>query len=527
MFHEKLFRDARSITNSLMTRNVRMVPKTPELNNIVSGMLFTVNDNNAVDNNMPLGERSDIFERELSGPTPGVGLGNAEEVSHLTALMKTNLLITRSYALPLIQAITATVENAVRNNDKEMFGNNGINIVGYFESGLFSNEIDAEPNAYNTGHWATVGRLVSEYANSTFSSPPPRPKYIDGSMTSQEISEFLKTGIENFDTDVYNHFVRNHPDKTEAAWQVLFATPTEGEFEANTVSNENDFLHLIFGFLFCRGINRDNIPDNVSMGLDDYLREVSTYKVYLGKVIHDYLDKVNRQQQTGYMKLNESRGPDGVKRIEIDPKALHTLLGDEYPEVTIETFIGCALSNEPEWFMDVFLENTAKYNLAYAQDRSSRLESVLNGRRNVIRGTVLAKVDEIFTDSNTINIEGKDEEVITFTFKENKRADLGQYVTDLTMSVSDDIVGHGDVVNDAILKVVTDVVCNYLLEGTMVNELVTRIMLITKANPDCNTNHAGMLSVISILVDYMLGQIDFQLDFSRKVANPTAQSYFL
>lgn len=527
MFHEKLLSDSRSITNSLMTRNVRMVPKTPELNNMVSAMLYSVTNNNSMTNDTPLKERSAIFERELTTSSKGAGLGNAEMVEHLTPLLKSNLLITRSYALPLIQTITDFVENAVRDNDSRLFDKTGVTINSHYGTGIFGTELQSDGKSYESNDWGVIYKLVSEYANTTFNEPPQRPKVINGNMGSQEIADFIKTGITSFDESVATHYISNYPDRTESAFQAMFATPAEGEMQAIETNKETDLLYLIFGYLFCRGINRDTVPDNVTVGLDEFLQKMGTYKAYLGKTIHDKLEKIRRQHATGYMKLNELTTPEGNKVIEIDPSVLDELLGENYPDIKIETFIGCALSQTPEWFKDRFIDRAAEFNMTYARDRANRLETVLSSRRTVVRDAIVTKVSQVFTDGNTVNIEGLGGESITLSFEENKKVDLSGYVNTLVTAHADGIAGNGDIVNDAILKAVTDVVCKYLLDGTMVNELVTRMMSITNAVPDVDTNHAGMLSVISILVDYMMGQVEFQLDFSRKVANPGSQSYFL
>lgn len=532
MFHEKILGDAKHITDSLMTRNVRMVPKTPELNNVVNTMLYTVMDSAQISSEMSLQERSQIMERELVSTQEGIGNGTNEIVEQLTALMKTNLLITRNYALPLIQTLCEHIEHAVSENDSRLFGDTGYIVNSYWGGGLVGTpmaDVDGDGSRVTVANgFDSIMSLVREYSGATFSSPPPRPKFIEVTYKATEIYEYLKTGIAQLDDLIHEEFVNRAPEKTEAWFQSMFCVPGEGEIDVTSALEGGELLFHLLGFLFCAGVRRDNVPEGVMVNLDEYIKAIVTYKAYLGKVIFTALEKLTRQKATGYMKLNEFDLGNN-KIIEVDAQILDELLSEDgpYPNISIETFIGCAMAPDPAWFKDQFIERAAEFNKIYEVSRANRLERVLTARRTLIRDTLLAKLGDVFETGDSITIEGIDGESVTLSFEQNKRSQLAYFVNDAVNEVSEGIVGSGDVVNDSILAVVSKCVCGFLLDGTMVHELVRRMMVITHAQPDVDTNHAGVVSVASILIDYMLGQVDFQLDFTHNAQIKRERGFYL
>lgn len=516
MYNENLIANARSITESLISKGVRVVPKSVELNNAVNAALYTVSSHSNISDNTGVEELKNLFETQLLGA--GTLDGVKEFTDYLTAIAKENLKLTRKFALPLIQQLTTALEHNITQSDLDAKDNSGINIVQYNGADIL------ESSDFNNGSQTdTLLSLVEEFAIARFNTAPPRPKYISNPLTIKEIEPYLLTGIASLDEAIKAYYINGNPDNTCKWINSMFAQVEAGNPDSSDLDGSDHTLEPIVGgvvivnivgFLFASGISRDNVPDGVNLSLDKYTTDIAQYKVYLGRQVYDALTKLENSRRGGYMKLNEYQGADGLV-IEISKDSFSRLLySTEYPDISIETFIGCALSDSPEWFEEEFVNNVALYNKVYEDHKAARLERSMGARALSVRTTLVNYGEKLFADRGVIAVEVDGSEPLQLNYTGDKLSGLNEFINGQLNTYYPNLMSNGELLNDTCLTLARVVICDFVFEGTMVGEIVKRMMVITKGAPDVNTNHAGMLSVISILIDTLLSQVEFQMDFS-------------
>lgn len=507
MFHEKILLDARHISDSLISRGVRVVPKNAELNNAVSNMLYGVTHSNASDS-ATFTDRQVAFERSLCFGEHSHDPGTAQIVDHYVQVLKINLDLTRQYALPMISRISNNLEMKLKEHDVSNSNIMGVSIIpSNVDAPFFS-------------HLGELTELVEQFKESTFNTVPPRPKFIDTKYDTMNIIELMQTGISSLDKAITEYYLNYVPEKTAVWFEDIFCTNTVGSQFSIDLDNMSGgkFLYYLLGFLVSSNISRTEVPDGVTVGLDEYIQAVATYKVYCGRMLYNEFKRVERFKATGYIKHNEFMSGER-KIIEVDSEIIDELTQSaEHPNISIETFIGCALSQTATWFKSDFLKNVDKYNDIYNRLQISRIEEIKATRELAARDILATEAVKAFVTGKSVKMEKEQGVSITVNYEDSRQEHLMRFISELIRDSNRSLLGEGDIVTQTCLVLARRLVCEFIFAGTMVKELVERMMQITEADPTINTDHAGLLSVISVITDSLMSQVQFEMDFTQRAS---------
>ena len=498
MFNRNTCAVAANISLSLQARHTKLTPQSREMGVLIEQVMYPIVKSNiswGADNIDDL-----VKTMSLHDMSDEDGAGDQQQAieaytAQMAETLKTNLNLTRRVAIPLIEKIFDDVRGKldhmrISNYDNMMYG-----IQEAYEYVLIDNPMFTD--------------LVMRYSDSNFDDAPNSARILP-MVDKDVIKNMLKTGSETFDKLVYETLMMNGHDSgghfSEFVWNKHFLHPEIGvsQHTVDNIGNRGEeFAEWSLAFLIATSLLNSDLPDGVSVSLEDFKTIINRYRAYCGYQVQRLIKNYQAKRQTGMLVIDEYENNIGMKVLLVVPEVYKQAMEQG---ITSETITGHKLMGGTSWFLDTVLKNKVAADDAFKKAISEQAVALQINGRKILRETTFEAIRGF---SNTVPVI---DDVGTKAHIKPSVESIGLQMNTATKEI-DDIFDAGSV-----LKYIQEVVTKGLFDGTMVSLIVERMDVFLTSNSYgsvTDVRHAGLMAAMSICVDSLVSQFNIDLSIDK------------
>lgn len=498
MFNRKTCAVAASIALSLQARHTKVEPQSREMGVLIEQVMYPIAKSNVkwgadnVDDLVKTMSLHDMSDEDGAGDQQRA---IEEYTTQMAATLKTNLNLTRRVAIPLIEKIFDDVRSKLDNMRISSYDNMMYGISEAYEYVLIDNPMFSD--------------LVMKYSNSNFDDAPNTARIMP-LLDKNDIKNLLKTGSETFDKLVHETLMMDSHGGgghfSEFVWNKHFLHPevsTTPYTSTNIGSRGQEFSEWSLAFLFATALLNSELPDGVSVSLEEFKSIMNRYRAYCGYQVQRLIKNYTAKRQTGMLVIDEYVDNTGMKMLLVVPEVYKQAMEQG---ITSETITGHRIMGNTSWFLDTLLKNKDAADRAFKTAIGEQAVSLQINGRKILRDTAFETIRGFSTTSPVIDDAGT-------------KVHINPSVESISIQMSTSTKEIDDIFDTAsVLKYIQEVVTKGLFDGTMVSLIVSRMdIFLTNASygSEVDVRHAGLMAAMSICVDSLVSQFNIALNIDK------------